>query len=211
MSAPNLIRLPPHSITLVGAINPAILVPAWMQRFVEVLQGQVLQTMLPDPPGSPIFYASADGTIWWWASSDRFVVHGPPEATGEIAAKVLEQLPHTPLRAAGVNFLFEAPVRRDRTLPWRTETAAERLTKIAGGPPGELSVSQSVFRSAGARLTIRVMWAGIDTEAFVDLNYHYEARGPEGPERAAELADRVRAARDLARDAARIKEELTNG
>ena len=90
--------LPRQNITILGAFNPAIFQPQWVQRFVpEVAEN--IETLMP-VGGGPLLYQAGELLSGpsrpsdWWSMVRRSVLDG------RFAASVLRTLSHTPLRAA---------------------------------------------------------------------------------------------------------------
>lgn len=104
---------------LVGNLNPAILSPQWVAD--KVFKQKAIKTKieftaaLPQAIGAPLGPPrfSAQGIIWQ-PTNNRLEVHAtdPEVDPGDFAAKVLDLLPHTPVRAVGNN----VGVRLDATL-----------------------------------------------------------------------------------------------
>ena len=99
-------ELPRQNVTVVGAFNPAVLSPSWVKRFVPAVTDEI-STLIPIEGGPPLFQA---GPLYWVVTSERLIVHGPISQAGAMAASIVRTLCHTPLRAAGINFQFQASV-----------------------------------------------------------------------------------------------------
>lgn len=200
-------ELPRQNVTVVGAFNPAIIQPNWVRRFVPVLDGE-LSTFLDAAGGLPLHQA---GSLYWQVTPEKLVVYGPISQAGAAAAQILVRLPHTPLRASGVNFLFQETAERPRCGPWRLETEPEEVGRLLAGSVGEFSFSQVVEREDEVRLTLRLRWISEEPDALLDLNYHREGRAPLGEERSKELAAHAERAAEFEIDAQRIRGEILRG
>src|SRR5262245_54428842 len=110
-----LIKLPAQNVTVVGAFNPAIFQPAWVRANLPGFDGQI-DVFLTPPPHEPPLLRS--GTLCLLVSSERLVLYGEPNRIGKVAGAILETLPHTPMRAAGLNFGFEGQRDPSTCAPW---------------------------------------------------------------------------------------------
>jgi hypothetical protein len=201
------LELPRQNVTVVGAFNPAILQPGWVKRFVPAVEDEI-HGLLPVQGGPTIFQA---GPLYWIATDERLVVHGPIVQAARVASTIVRTLAHTPLRAAGINFLFQGKADRARCGPWRLSIAPAQPSEAFGGAPGEFSLSQVMRREDGIRLTIKIVWPSEEPDALLDLNYHREGQAPLGEERAKELSDHMDLAGEFEVEADRIRTELLNG
>lgn len=104
---PALLRGSASSI-LVGSLNPAILTPNWLAQN-RILTGEVSSTSIL-PADFPVLQFSIGG-LSWAANPLRLEVKSEDGSAdpGELIAKVLNLLPHTPVQAVGNNLQFAAP------------------------------------------------------------------------------------------------------
>jgi len=198
------LELPKQNVTVIGAFNPAIFEPPWVKRHVPAVEGDIT-VGLNVGSGPPICRA---GELYWIVTNERLVVHGPTAQAGRMVSEILLTLPHTPLRAAGANFLFSGRADRDRFGPWRIGSSTAGVSDLLRGAPAELALSQVALREDGVQVTAKVVWPSESPEALLDLNYHLEASGWVPEERAKQLADHSLRAADLESDALRIRREL---
>ncbi len=189
------VKLPNQNVTVVGAFNPAIFDPAWVRRHIPSVGDQISVGF--NPSGGPLI--SRAGELCWIVASDRLVVYGPVDRAGRMVAEILDILPHTPLRACGVNFLFVG--RSDRP-------SEVRIRDSLRGTLDEFAVSRVALREDGIRVTAKVLWPSEEPEALLDLNYHLEATGPQSLERAKQLVAHASRASEFDLDAKRIFREL---
>lgn len=204
MTAPITLDLPKQNVAVVGSFNPAIFEPAWIKQHVAGVSGEI-QVALALGGRPPIAWA---GELVWIVSADRLVVHGPLARAGAFVADVLQTLPHTPLRAAGVNLLFDGQADQARFGPFALSVRAGGVHRLLRGAPGELSFSQVASRDDGVNVAVKLVWASERPDVVLDLNYHLEASGQVAEERAKQLIDHVRRAPEFEDDAQRIRREL---
>jgi hypothetical protein len=200
-------ELPRQNVTVVGAFNPAVLSPSWVKRFVPAVTDEI-STLIPIEGGPPLFQA---GPLYWVATSERLIVHGPISQAGAMVASIVRTLCHTPLRAAGINFQFQGRADREQCGPWRISSAREGVQGLLAGTPAELSLSQIGLREDAVRVTLKLLWISEEPDALLDINYHREGRAPLGEERAKEIADHAERGPEFEADAKRIQEELLRG
>jgi hypothetical protein len=200
-------ELPRQNVTVVGAFNPAILQPGWIKRFVPAVTEEI-STLIPLEGGPTLFQA---GPLYWVVTNERAVVHGPISLAGAVVASIVRMLPHTPLRAAGVNFQFQGRADRQRCGPWRVSSEPAGAQSLMAGTPGEFSMSQVVRREDDVRVTLKLLWVSEEPDVLLDLNYHREGRTPLGEERAKEIEAHVERAAEFEADARRIQETLLRG
>lgn len=85
-----------------GNFNPYIINPQWLSR-QHIWRPDAAEFML-GVLGNGVRFRGGD--IEWVVDGDRLVISSVRVDCGELAAKVLESLPHTPVRAVGSNFTF---------------------------------------------------------------------------------------------------------
>jgi hypothetical protein len=97
---------------LAGSLNPHILTPGWLVKEGILPEGsEKPEVTLQIPTMAPQFKMSG---ISWFATPDRLDVRALEdreggEHPGEIVARILAKLPHTPVTAVGNNFHFRLP------------------------------------------------------------------------------------------------------
>lgn len=104
---PALLRGPASSI-LIGSLNPAILTPNWLAQ-TGILTGEVSATSIL-PADFPVVQFSIGG-LSWAANPGKLEVKSEDGSAdpGDLIAKVMEHLPHTPVQALGNNLQFASP------------------------------------------------------------------------------------------------------
>ena len=195
-----------HSAVIVGRFNPAILSPQWIAENVfeasEEIQVEVATTL----DSSSVVYRLLD--ISWAVAADHLRVSGSPERIGELSAKVLELLPHTPVNAAGVNFTLAGRLSPPKIGPDRLERSEDELSKLLGGEPRVPILTESAQRPDGVRVSVKIFLLQNDRAA-VDFNYHIDASG-HGLERSSSLVRHVTQAPRFFEDAQRIAKSIFN-
>lgn len=118
------------SVVVLGAWNPAIICPQWLQEQGIVKKIPEELKFAFQPLGRAVRFDLAGMT--WEASDSRLtIVSRVLRNCGTYAAKVLDRLPHTPLQAIGTNFVFQGPAK-----DWprrRAPKIAELKHPIGGG------------------------------------------------------------------------------
>ena len=108
-----------HSIVAVGAWNAAIFTPEWITGRLTQATDVILEVPVNNPGLTPRLRFDE---IIVQVRLDRLII-GPHEVrddllmrTQEVAIKVLAELPHTPVRAVGVNFQYDESDPSDQLL-----------------------------------------------------------------------------------------------
>jgi hypothetical protein len=203
-----LIELPAQNVTVVGAFNPAIFQPGWVRDHVPGLAGP-LEFLVSGPAfAAPLLRA---GDVYLLITSERLVVYGPPTRAGRIAGALVATLPHTPLRASGVNFSFGG--RREPTGcgPWRISVESAGARHILGGDPQAIAFSHTARRDDGVAVTLKLSWPSSEPDLLLELNYHRDALARLTEDRAKELAEHAERAVEFEADAPRIREAIFGG
>ena len=198
------IELPNQNVTVLGAFNPEILGPAWVQRHIENI-APTIEMLVPTAGGTVMYRA---GELTWVTTRERLVVCGPPRATGQFVAGVLEKLPHTPLVAIGVNSQLAGELSPSHCGPWRLERSDSETQSLLDGTLVDLSFSQAVRRKDGVRLTLKLTWPTSELDVLLDFNYHLDAKSEDSPARAGKLRAHALRADEFCTDAERICEVL---
>jgi hypothetical protein len=100
---------------VVGSLNPQILTPQWVAKYVFDENLAVEQPVsVPDLQRGGLVpflapFKLEDRGISWQPALNRVQVFATADGAdaGEVVAKILEELPHTPVQAVGSNFDFE--------------------------------------------------------------------------------------------------------
>ncbi|REK43360.1 MAG: hypothetical protein DWQ46_11545 [Planctomycetota bacterium] len=91
-------------ITLFGNFNPYLISPEWLDE-QEIWNARDVKLALGAVKSDGVLF-NGEGTEWF-VSSDRLVIASTVLDCGEMALKVLKELPHTPMTAVGANFEFQ--------------------------------------------------------------------------------------------------------
>jgi hypothetical protein len=161
--------------------------------------------LLSGPFAAPLLRA---GDVFLLVTHERLVVYGQPARIGRIAGTVISTLPHTPLRAAGVNFSFEGRRGPAGCGPWSISAENQGVRRLLDGEPQGLTFSHVARRDDGVQVTLKLYWPSDAPDLLLELNYHRDALAGPAEERAKELAEHVERATEFEGDAHRIREEL---
>lgn len=180
---------------IVGDWNIRILTPQWVAY--NLFEGQEIQVEALLRPGVQRLRYNIDNIVIL-PGDDRLII-GARATDDEVlqraeqtARKVLEILPHTPIRACGVNFGFVEEV------PGATLISLFELSDL-----GRLSDFEC--RALGTEIirnlkieegTLKLKHSFSDGKVSINLNFHYEATSPE--EARAQLDGRALSCRELA-------------
>ena len=179
-------KLVNRNIVVIGEFNAAIIKPAWLVKQKIFGDGPV-EVRLRENPGAHLFKFH---DLEWLVGHDRLVIRSLPHVTVDVGAKVariLLDLPHTPVTAIGHNFQFESAT---------VETAldarlGERIAKDIALTVGE-GLRQATWQavvSTGDRTTLTLRIVTEKAKQLIDLNFHSEAVSAE---EAATAADKSR-------------------
>jgi hypothetical protein len=161
---------------MTGAWNPPIFQPSWAAKFLfEVPEGErrrvnhMFQAGQPDPVS-----VSYIGNIGYRATPGRFELYLNSDDVGcwsyaeELSIRLLEALPHTPIRALGVNFFFTEEFPTDDLLD--ALTVNDRLAEQCDLIGQELKSTVFVNENCELGLTRQ----SNDDGASFNFNYHHE-------------------------------------
>ena len=178
---------------LVGAINRAILWPEWLVKCNLVQDGET-QTEFMLTSG-PVLYRYSIGGFQWTIDSGKLVVEGVSEDAnpGEMVARVIDTLKHTPVHAVGNNFRFAPDAEAGQRLHDRSRS---RLSRDLGERYASGDVSTTVFVAPheDSKLSVSFESNGA-TIIGVLANFH---RDVADADQAAQAARRWQADRDAA-------------
>lgn len=104
------VRCTKANVVAVGHFNPAIVTPPWLSAEGLLNAGQAEIDQIIGPTGMAMRFRM-EGFIWS-VGLDRFTLDAEnpaemAEAPAGLMRGILERLPHTPLRAIGLNFAYE--------------------------------------------------------------------------------------------------------
>lgn len=171
-------KLETANIVLLGGFNPHIIEPHWLNK-VGVCSDEndryETEVLVGTGPQLTRFLA---GGLWWEVSFEKLVVAvkaGITSAGSPVAScrRLLQTLPHTPIRAMGTNFNFKF----DKDA-WDGPTPS--IDEIEGlvASDGEIQSRTTVIRSLredGARVLFQLA-VGVDSVSF-DANFHRSVEG----------------------------------
>jgi hypothetical protein len=206
--APQQIELPPENVTILGAFNPSILRSPWASEYA-LDKGDEVDFFLGEENGPILNRVRRDGdTFYWLCSRERLVAYGPPQYTGGFVSRVLQALPHTPVRAAGVNLRLDVPGKLPGALgPWSLTIDRERAAALLGGESLGVGWTHVCRRADGVQLTLRAS-SSMERNVVLDFNYHLDATGPEARVQTGSLAKHVTRAEEFHADARRLLRSL---
>ncbi len=95
-------------VVAIGSFNPAIITPDWLHEVGVCQPDDAVAEGYTDWADEATFVA---GGLAWEVDYGRLAVstNKPRGDCGEVVAKVLRELPHTPVEAVGHNFHFTCP------------------------------------------------------------------------------------------------------
>ena len=115
------------------------------------------------------------GGFRWNARTDLMMVE-PQEiadwrSCSDFAAAVLEKLPHTPLSAVGINFVFDQQTVGPLDLPGATSAA------VCAHLGGEMVEELHVVRVRSEGWTLNLKSVGRAEQPMLDFNFHHDVSG----------------------------------
>ena len=181
----------------VGPFNPFIVTPEWSAKHVlDAAGGEDVEW--PFEPAISPYSRFTLGNFDWDVSFEQLAVgSGQPVGDadcGRLVAKVLELLPHTPVRAVGNNFIFDCPPET-----W----GARPLPSLGPTPPArEMPRSRWVgqFPANGANVEFDVNYV-LNSVVVVQLNFDRRVKdAKEGMVAAGKFAEDHAVAQELIRE-----------
>jgi hypothetical protein len=164
------VRLTDSNIVLLGGFNPNIIEPAWLSRHdVVEKKPEEVMTEIQFGPGAPqMMRFNLDG-LRWEVSLDRILIgSGEARSPAKWILRLLELLPHTPLRAVGINF----KLRSDRA-DWPLEIPKLPNQEGAASLIGEVVASTAVTRGRLDSVTqLNLTLNATESEVVLDANFH---------------------------------------
>ena len=161
------------NIVLTGSWNPAILTPPWMSEhgIIEDVQADVQLSV--QPPS--VTYTS--GGFRWNARTDRLMVESQVATDwarcAEFVASVLAKLPHTPLAALGVNFIFDQRGGGALDLPGDASAA------VCAHLRGEILEEAHIVRVRGEGWVLNLKSVARAAQPVLDFNFHHDVSSGE--------------------------------
>ena len=195
------VQLIDSNIVLVGGFNPHIIEPMWLSRNDVVAEkSDEFETEIQFGPGAPhLMRFTLDG-LRWEVALDRLLV-GSDEARSpaEWLSRLLDMLPHTPLRAVGINF----KLRCDR-VDWPIELPSLPNQTAADPLIGEIVTSSAVTHGRLEDETqLKLVLTASGSEVVLHGNFH---RGVENTEHDSVLDMAKRAMSEFDDDWARLRD-----
>ncbi len=170
------------SIVLVGAWNPAILMPPWLGKHVLEQEDTTVQILLPLAQADQRIFDYSDYQFRLIVRQDRvqvapMVLSDKALTTCEtVVGKLLSLLPHTPITAIGINLAFQAEGAQGQLIEVLTPSDGDVLQGLALEPQAT-SIKRTLrgVTSEGSpelRLTMNLDH-GSGTAA-MEFNYHFD-------------------------------------
>lgn len=158
------------NIVLLGGFNPNIIEPAWLSRHDVVEEkSDEFTTEIQFGPGAPqMMRFNLDGLRWEVALDRVLVGSGKARSPAKWLIRLLELLPHTPIRAVGTNF----KLRSERS-DWPIDIPALPNQRAAGSLLGEAVTSTAVTRGRlGGGTQVNLTLNATESELVLDANFH---------------------------------------
>ena len=172
-----------------GFWNPFIITPDWLRKC-----GVVEGTLEPKPlPASEAPFAFELGALRWEPGPDRLaIISTRGENCGLYAKRVLDHLPHTPIQAIGINFVYKAVIEA-----WPAQHLP-RIGEVSLGRHGPLNLKQVRWvglAELDADTILNLTVSQAPREVICSFNFH---RNVDDARKAAELASKWSDDRDQA-------------
>ncbi len=100
-----MLQLETANIVVVGNFNPYLISPEWLSSR-KIWSSDDIHLALGALRKDGVQFRG--GGVEWFVSSDRLIIDSKSVNCGVLAALVLDELPHTPLSAVGMNYTFSA-------------------------------------------------------------------------------------------------------
>ncbi|MFO7903223.1 MAG: hypothetical protein ACQESR_11555 [Planctomycetota bacterium] len=152
------LNLQSRNVVIVGAFNPRIILPDWLQK-VGIVEPMDTKTEVEfevggkDRPG----FRFSTGAFRWHVTDSRLKIDSQHENPATLAARVLEHLPHTPLSAVGHNLEYRSESIDGLRLPQIGELNSAALKKEYNKTVRETGWSCRLELAEGVLLNIRAM------------------------------------------------------
>lgn len=163
-------HLTDSNIVLLGGFNPNIIQPLWLSRYDVVREkGEEFKTEIQFGPATPqVMTFQLDG-FRWEVSLDRVLIgSGEARSPAEWLIRLLDLLPHTPIRAVGVNFRL-----RSERSDWPLEVPKLPNQESAASLIGEIAASTAVTRGRLEDHTqVNLTLNATSDEVVLDANLH---------------------------------------
>lgn len=172
------------TLILAGAWNPAILSPNWIGRHILGLpSGSVFQVgmLLPVQGQAGAPRLTFEG-LSMTAAPDALAFHITPEDAGtvaktfDVAKRILETLPHTPIAAMGVNFAYQVDHLQGQlsnTVDWADSVS----DLLVDDPEAKVIDRQWQVGIAAMGHMVNVGYRADAQGGTISVNHHYEVEG----------------------------------
>jgi hypothetical protein len=167
-----------------GPFNPYIITPEWLAR-TEIQPGGEAEFRVKVIGEGTAFQIQQVG---WEVDLRRLVVSSLEKDCGDLVAKVLRELRHTPVRAVGNNFHFTGGVEDWGQSPLPT-LGQKTKTELGDVTSFDQARWAGMFHRGGARIEVTVV-AG--DEQFAVLFNHHRQTDPRDVEKAMAAAQQFR-------------------
>lgn len=164
------VQLTDSNIVLLGGFNPNIIEPSWLSRHDVVKEkSDEVMTEIQFGPGAPqMMRFKLDGLRWEVAFDRVLVGSGEARTPAKWLVRMLDLLPHTPIRAVGINF----KLRSDRAT-WPIGIPSLPNQEAAGTLIGEVVTSAAVTRGRLENETqVNLTLNATQAEVVLDANFH---------------------------------------
>lgn len=111
------LKLQSRNIVVVGAFNPRIILPAWLQKVGIVEPTDTKPEVGFEITSNERAFRFSTGGFRWHVTDSRLKIHSQEGNPAALAAKVVGCLPHTPLSAVGHNVEYRSESTDGLRLP----------------------------------------------------------------------------------------------
>ncbi|MCA9242887.1 MAG: hypothetical protein KDA32_02940 [Phycisphaerales bacterium] len=171
-------QLTESNVVLIGAFNASIVQPPWLiaNKVVDPVDECTAKIELNNRAETQWRFSLDE--LDWRVSGDRIVIgSGRLRSPAPYYEKLLELLPHTPLRAVGINFKLRQDMK-DWTAPIPSLPNQEAMRSHLG----DIIITSTATRSRQTNKTqVSLTLEATEEEVTLDANFH---RGVDGREMA---------------------------
>lgn len=163
-------RLIHSNIVLLGGFNPHIIEPTWLSRHGVVAEksDEFMTEIQFGPRASQTMRFNLDGLAWEVTLERVLVGSDKVSSPAQWLIRLLDLLPHTPVRAVGINFKLQC----DRA-EWPIELPALPGQQAADSLIGEIKTSTAVTRAQlhdGTQVNLTLH--ATQSTVTLDANFH---------------------------------------
>jgi len=165
------VELVDSNIVLLGGFNPHIIEPTWLSRHdvVEENADEFAREILFSPGAQQQMMRFHLDGLRWEVALDRILI-GSSEARSPAPwfVNLLQLLPHTPIRAVGINFKLQSERGE-----WPADVPSLPHQEAAGSLIGEVITSTAMTRGRlddGTQVNLTLK--ATQTEVVLDANFH---------------------------------------